>query len=195
VDIYRLSLANKALYSLLHDPLYRRLLKPGSSYHNGTYLHFAAYQNHLSLLQRLVERGGNLQTLNDISLSPLHYAVMRNHKDVCRWIAATDPAALEQRNDQGVTPLLMAAKARQWDLCRVLVQCGADVNAAGPRPHCWTCLHYAARGGQRGLVEFLLNHHADIKAVTGGGTLLPRAGWSDTDRVMSLVAAAPLYML
>ncbi|GIK06662.1 hypothetical protein Aspvir_002312 [Aspergillus viridinutans] len=187
-DTYRLSLVNKALYSLLQDPLYKRLLQPGSSRHNGTYLHFAAHENHLSLLQRLVRRGGNLQRLNDISRSPLHYAVGRKHKDICRWIAATDPATLEQRNGQGATTLLMAAKAREWDLCRVLLECGADVNAAGPS-HGWTCLHYAAGEGTREMVELILNHGGDLGAVTkGGGTPLRMAvRCNNTDLIKVMV--------
>ncbi|GFF61656.1 hypothetical protein IFM61392_05891 [Aspergillus lentulus] len=151
-DIYRLGLVNKALYNLPQDPLYRRLLQPGSSRHNGTVLHVAAHENHLPLDQRLVGRGGSLQKPNDIGRSPLHYAVVRKHKDICRWLATTDPATLEQRNGQGATPLLMAAKAREWDLCRVLIDCGADVNAAGSS-HRWICLHYAAREGQREVVS------------------------------------------
>jgi ankyrin repeat protein len=81
----------------------------------------------------------------------------------------------------------MAAKAREWDLCRVLIECGADVNAAGSS-HRWTCLHYAAREGQREVVELILNHGGDLGAVPkGGATPLRMAVRSNNTEVIKLL--------
>jgi ankyrin repeat protein len=60
------------------------------------------------------------------------------------------------------TPLHLAAAFGQITTARVLIDAGADVNAAGPMGE--TPLHAAARRGHQPLVELLVEHKADVNA-------------------------------
>ena len=63
-------------------------------------------------------------------------------------------AAIDARNGEGETPLLMAARAGNNEVVRLLVEHRADVNAADNLQH--TALYYAGERGFTEIVELLL---------------------------------------
>lgn len=86
------------------------------------------------------------------SSSPLHKAVWEGHQDMVTFLIGKG-AAVNARNNDGITPLHKAAKKGHRGIAAVLIEEGADVNARdyGNR----TPLHDAADGGHPDVVELL----------------------------------------
>lgn len=77
-------------------------------------------------------------------------------------LAAT--GSLEQRDSEGFTPLMLAARWNRMMAAHLLIEAGADVNAAMPDDGT-TVMMLAARAGYHGVVEELLRGGAGINAV------------------------------
>ena len=129
-------------------------------------------------------KNGNVQTyekrtsvtVNEIILqgaTPLFLAAEVNNLDVIKALveAGADPLLATER---GTTPLIMAAgggtdvqreraleeRATAVQTAKLLVELGADVNAAGQ--YGWTALHAAAYQGINDVIEYLVSKGARI---------------------------------
>jgi ankyrin repeat protein len=83
-----------------------------------------------------------------------------NDEEVSRLLDA-DPTLLEKEHPNGDKPLAIAAAAEQLGMMKLLVQRKADINASGRRGV--TALHYAANGGLKEMVAFLLSKGAQAR--------------------------------
>ena len=105
------------------------------------------------------------------------------------WARTTEPCADESLFIGGRTALHGAADAGATDIAQLLLDAGADVNAAdldGGRP-----LHFAARSGGKASVELLVAAGAEVGAVDeGGGTPLLAAAWLGNVEVVRVLLAA-----
>lgn len=79
-----------------------------------------------------------------------------------------DPGALS-RNRSGNTALHAALAGRRFETARLLVERGADVNAADAEG--WTPVHLAAHSGDEDMVRFLLERGASPIAVNANGQI------------------------
>eukprot|EP00754_Rhynchopus_humris_P029394 Rhum_TRINITY_DN15214_c1_g1::Rhum_TRINITY_DN15214_c1_g1_i10::g.144589::m.144589 len=97
-----------------------------------TPLHLAVRRGNPELCRLLLERGGNVHARNDWLDTPLHQAVFARSTEVqaeqCTLLI-DGGSDLEARNDQGRTPLHEAVVCRDTELCRLLLDRGADMNA------------------------------------------------------------------
>lgn len=107
----------------------------------------------------------------------LHEAVTSaRYEDIQALIAGG--ANVDGRRD-GLTPLHLAIQMGRADVAKLLIECGADVNARDSDGR--TPLHYAALQGQTSTAEALLAHGADVNAVDYHGlTVLQAAGGGDS---------------
>jgi uncharacterized protein len=98
----------------------------------------------------------------------LHYAAFFGGADAAKALidAGADLEAVS-RNAMGVRPLNSAAAGRHGDVSRLLVERGADVNAAQEQG--FTPLHAAAQNGDADLVAVFLAAGADKDARLGDG--------------------------
>jgi ankyrin repeat protein len=78
---------------------------------------------------------------------------------------------------KNATPLHMAAGRGQADVCRFLIEQGADVNALGAYDDC-TPLHQAAWNGRVEAAGVLLDHGADIALRSGAIHTNEPLGWA-----------------
>src|SRR5262249_47289444 len=84
------------------------------------------------------------------------------------------------------TPLHLAASFGEIRTARVLIEAGADVNAAGPMDQ--TPLHNAASRGHVAVVELLLEHKADVNAKMKEPSFSVRAVGRTTPLMLALAA-------
>ncbi len=92
---------------------------------------------------------------------PLHKAVSEgNLKKVRELLAAGTP--VDERNEDGATPLMMAVMLDRQKIFRVLLDAGADVHAADKLGQ--TVLHYAAVYGTPAVVRAILERQPDVNA-------------------------------
>ncbi|GAA6037584.1 hypothetical protein JCM8097_006126 [Rhodosporidiobolus ruineniae] len=97
-------------------------------------------------------------------LPPLHLAAQRGDLAYLHSLSLSSDdeadAAVNQPDDQGITPLHWAAINGHLLFAKDLLRRGADVDARGGELE-GTPLHWAARGGHLPLVHLLLSHSAD----------------------------------
>ena len=152
--------------------------------HGQTALMWAAAERHPDVVRALLESGADVrvhskswsqnvnvccqETGNDEltavvprgGYTALHFAAQYGDVETVRLLAAAhadlnDPAA------DGTSPLVVAAHVGQTDAAKVLLQAGADPNAAGAG---YSALHVAVTRGDLDLVQALLAHGADVNA-------------------------------
>jgi ankyrin repeat protein len=110
----------------------------GVSVKGATPLFLAASRGNIEAVRALVAGGGDPRMATDEGTAPLHVATWGGDPYVRDW---TDE---EKKN--------------LFDITKVLVELGVDVNSAGE--HGWTALHGAAYKGVDAVVQFLIDHGA-----------------------------------
>jgi ankyrin repeat protein len=153
-----------------------------------TALHYASLDpKRADLVKALLDRGANpnarttkdsrANTTSGVSLkgaTPLFLAASRGHVETVRALVAggADPSIT---TDAGTAPLHVATwggdpyfrdwtdeeKKNLFEITRLLVERGADVNSAGE--HKWTALHGAAYKGVDSVVQFLVERGARME--------------------------------
>ena len=132
----------------------------------------AASEGNLQVVQLLLDQGvGASSTLKKPrdcfrSVTPLHEAVRGRHIDVCRVLSE---AAQDYIKTSDI--LLYAARRGSGDICKILIDSGANVNVKDSGDN--TPLHCAARAD---VCKILIDSGADVNARnSGGSTPLHRA--------------------
>ena len=93
---------------------------------------WAAYvSSHSGVAQLLIqEAGADVNTACEQGKTYLHCAAERKSSDDAAWLIAHG-ASHSAKDRHSNTPLHTAAAAGAWDVCRLLVGAGANVNARG----------------------------------------------------------------
>lgn len=91
-----------------------------------TPLHFAAMQGHEDVARLLVERGADLEAINDQGATPLHVGAWRGHAGIVRMLLG-EGADVAVSDLQGFTALQHAAMGGRDEVALVLVEGGADL--------------------------------------------------------------------
>jgi cytohesin len=131
-----------------------------------TPLHIAAGSGALDVVQLLVEAGADINSHNDVGLTPLHQAIYQSDRSdedsidlrTIDWLV-THGADVNAIDTGGRTPLHYALHPLLIDY---LVAHGAKVDARDSAIA--TPLHYAARFGVVAAMEHLLDAGADVNA-------------------------------
>jgi ankyrin repeat protein len=120
--------------------------------------------------------------------SEIHKAAEAGNLPELMTLLAASPQAIEERDENGLTPLLMAAKSGQREIVQFLAEKGADLKAVNARGN--TALHLAAWSGYVDLVDYFLTKGIDINArsLTGWTPLLHAISMEHADVVKLLLA-------
>ncbi|KAF7972345.1 hypothetical protein HWV62_18116 [Athelia sp. TMB] len=135
---------------------------------HGTALQEASRSGHLEICQLLLEHGADVNAMGG------GYGFAFQAKMCERSTGLFRILSKETARGASGTALQVASYRNRPEVCQLLLEQGADVNATGAE--CGTALHVASVGGHPQICQLLLKHGADVNA-TGGmyGTALQAA--------------------
>jgi ankyrin repeat protein len=153
----------------------------------------AAAAGHVNVVRLLLSRGAAINAADEGGRTALHYAAQERKPAAVRFLlekgALVNACAKGHIEDRGVwlaagTPLHMAARWGALDICKLLMEHGADVNFSPPASG-QTPLIAAARHGRTETVNALLAAGANLNATyspkgdsnEAGSTALHNAAW------------------
>jgi ankyrin repeat protein len=114
----------------------------------------------------------------------IHDAVNNNDLAEVRRLISANPTLVFSKDEDGFTPLHLAASDGYKEIAELLLASNANVNARDN--HLSTPLHQvAASGGHADLMELLIDHKADVNAVDENG-LTPLHYATLTDNVVGV---------
>lgn len=101
--------------------------------------------------------------LGEIKLSPLEIEIIMNNKEkVINLIEKTD---INKKSDFGYTPLEVAISMRNYDISKLLIENGADVNLHSK----YTPLNLASKTRNYKIIELLLENGANVNYLDENG--------------------------
>ncbi len=138
-----------------------------------SFSHAGSYEDFFQALERddsptvenLLRRGFDPNTPGPNNASPLLNAIRHSAVKAAVVLAAWPATRVDERNADDETPLMLAAFNNFMPVAHLLIERKADVNKTG-----WTPLHYAATKGHIEMIRYLLQHHADMDALSPNGT-------------------------
>eukprot|EP00117_Sycon_ciliatum_P021223 scpid19736/ scgid18665/ Transient receptor potential cation channel subfamily A member 1 homolog len=123
-------------------------------------LHFAAQSGSVMLCELLVNNGADLTVKDEHERLALHWAARNGHMDASTYLVAKAPTYVNASDDQGRTPLHLAAIHKHHHIVNMLAEAGADVAARDCGR--WTALCHASRQGCEQSISHLLDHGAPL---------------------------------
>ncbi|MBQ9738831.1 MAG: ankyrin repeat domain-containing protein [Alphaproteobacteria bacterium] len=162
-----------------------------------TALFMAAINGHYETAKALIDAGGDINKLDGDGITPLHYVVSRGRDTGLPVFAETVKKFIDEFNPDvnvpttvfGKTPLHMALSHGQIHAVKVLLENGANPNAATKDGQ--TPLYYAASYSLLSSAKALLSAGADVNAAdVYGGTPLSTAAMHDDVRMVKILADA-----
>lgn len=115
----------------------------------------AVYHGQPEIAQLFVERGARLT---------IHEACALGDRARVEELLNEDPSLLDQRSADGFPPVGLAIFFRHPDIAKLLIERGADVNAAAANPQRVAPVHAAAAVCDRETMQLLLARGADPNA-------------------------------
>ena len=146
-----------------------------------TPLHTAARFGREDIAAILLAHGADSGAPDESGNTPVTTAAAYGHADVMKVLLARG-ADVNRRGRNGRSPLVAAVSGlgvendleRRLEVARILIDSGADVNAREPASGLTPLFHAAGLGTAHSeqMIQLLLAHGADVRAVDGQGTPL-----------------------
>ncbi|CAG0920269.1 unnamed protein product [Notodromas monacha] len=142
-----------------------RVMKTGKGWRS---LHVAAERGHVNVVNALLQKGEQVDSLTNDRLTPLHVAVLSGKPAVVESLLGHG-AQVELKGGKSLeAPLHLAVQTPDGDKCaEMLIKCGANVRARTEDLR--TPLHIAARAGNIRCLALLLNEGAEPTDKTQNG--------------------------
>ena len=124
----------------------------------------------------------------------LMLSIIEGRTETCKKLLDSKPGLARMKDDELRTPLHEAIENEHWDIAKMLISCGADVNAKDERED--TPLHEAVIRGDMKMIEYLLKSGAEVNVKNDRGkTPLMEAEqhFSDMDRNKAMVELLRRY--
>ena len=127
-----------------------------------TALDLAVRQGHVEVVRVLLDGGASVVYADsEFGWGPLHRACARGNLPMTQLLLDRG-AFVDQRKDDGFTPLHLAVQGLHASVAKHLLDHGAQVNIKYAREVGWTPLHFAVMSRSEELVQLLLRHGADV---------------------------------
>lgn len=114
----------------------------------------AARRGNLEEVKELIAHGASVEAKDDYGATPLSFAVLNNHEEMCKLLIA-NKAIVDEKNNEEATPLVVAARNGRENICRLLIANKATVEAKDI--YGWTSLAYAAQYHYENVWKFLID--------------------------------------
>ena len=140
-------------------------------YQGWSALHFAAINGHLEVCKHINESIEDGVDVENGGCTPLHCAV--EHLDVYKMFVGTLENKNHTANGNTWTPLHQAAALGRFDVCRFIIESGADKKPIGRGPYYsrwngYTPLNVAAAEGHPRTCKLFIDEWADLIEVVKG---------------------------
>jgi ankyrin repeat protein len=129
-------------------------------------LHFAIREKRKNICQILLANGADPQATKN-GKNALHVAVIEGNNDIVELLVHGKGLFLEEADDEGNTPLLLAVQFSSASVCNTLLARGANANAKN-KEGC-TALHLAISNNKAEQVNLLLKKDKGLLEVVNGG--------------------------
>jgi len=155
---------------------------PGALDYN---LMIASSKGYISEIERLIEKGADIEAQTGEGASALVFAVMNGRSEAVKTLLKYDPL-LDKVTSRNETPLMLAVKNRNPEIAEILIRAGANIEFYDR--HEATCLHHAAINGFIEMVDLLVYYNAYAEARTKEGTTpLLASIWAGNTNVSDLL--------
>ncbi|XP_069777339.1 transient receptor potential cation channel subfamily A member 1-like [Narcine bancroftii] len=155
-----------------------------------TPLHYVCRQGFTTSLVKMLSLKASLHLKTKDKRSSLHFAASHGRLKTCKLLLQdmNDTKLLNEGDEKGMTPLLLAAQNGHTDVVQLLLRKGALFMRDYK---CWTTLHYAAFGGYSRTIEVLLESNVSLldQEDEKGNTALHLAAKAGHSRAVCLLLA------
>lgn len=127
-------------------------------------LTLAACGGHVDLAMLLIERGANIEEVNDEGYTPLMEAAREGHEEMVALLLSQGANINAQTDETQETALTLACCGGFSEVADFLIKAGADIELGASTP-----LMEAAQEGHLELVKYLLHANANVHAQTQTG--------------------------
>ncbi|OXU20262.1 hypothetical protein TSAR_004779 [Trichomalopsis sarcophagae] len=139
-----------------------------------TPLHYAATDNRTDLIQQLIEKGADVNAIDEQDMSPLHYAVILDNFETVALLM-DNGASADNVTDVvfRFTPYQHACRATKFQIVECFLDHGSNVNDVFELPDNLICpkrstpLHMAISQKNLETINLLLDRDADVNYVNG----------------------------
>ena len=90
-------------------------------------LHIVAQEGHVEVVKLLLEKGANIEAINNQGFTSLWIAAYKGHTEIVKVLIAAG-ANIEAIDDEGYTPLEVAARNGHVEVVKLLLEKGAKVD-------------------------------------------------------------------
>ena len=122
-------------------------------------LHLACRNGRINIAEYILKRGGNVNSMNFKSCTPLMYACVKGHLEIVRLLIKNG-ADVNLSNLSRYAPLMYAADRGRLDIIKELMLYGVDINYLDERGN--SALFFASKSGRFECVEYLLEQGAMV---------------------------------
>jgi ankyrin repeat domain-containing protein 17 len=154
--------------------------------HQGSPLHAASRHGHLDAVTLLLDSGANVNMTNEHKRTPLCAAYDGRHLEVMRLLLERG-AVVDVPYDLIGSLVHMASFDGQAGVLHLLIQYGVDINDATRKPFYFTPLQWASYKGCMDVAQILMEHGAEINAVSSEGTPLYHASKTGRLEIVQLL--------
>lgn len=152
-------------------------------------MHYAAAKNDVMSLADLSDHGVSCSLQDARGQAPLHYAVLHSAHDALQTLLEMPGAMVNAQNDEGCSPLFLAAQQGDERAVQLLLAAGALPNVGNLAEA--SPLHVAAAGNHTAVISRLLAGGAFVNATDDAGdTPLHWAVREERVEAAQLLAAA-----
>ncbi len=96
--------------------------------YNSSAMSLAAEHGHMNIIGCLVERGANVDIIDEAGMTPLMWAAWDGYIDIVELLLNNGANINSVDSEDGCTALMVAARENQLDVLKLLLNRGADIN-------------------------------------------------------------------